>query len=65
MWCFGKSSLDFTMLYLFRLNFEFGDLGLVRKIEKCRIIHIKLEAMGGHSTTHKFIFLVFFMLYLL
>ena len=42
--------------YLFRSNSELGDLGLVG------FIHIKLEAMEGHGTTQKFIFLVLFML---
>ena len=66
MWCFGKSSLDFTRLYLFRLNSELGDLGLFGKLEKCRIhIYIKIEAMGGHGTSQKFIFLAIFMFSLL
>ena len=34
MWCFGKSSFDFTRPYFFRPDFELGDLGLVRNLEK-------------------------------
>ena len=51
MWCFGKSSLEFTRSYLFRSNSELGDLGLVGKLERCRTIHIMLEVMGSHGTT--------------
>ena len=61
MWCFGKSSLDFMRPYLFirTLNWVILDL------EGVESIHIILEAMGGHGTIYKFIFLALFMLSLL
>ena len=52
MWCFGKSSLDFTRLYIFHSNSELGDLGLLERLEGVESIHIMLEAMGGHGTCH-------------
>ena len=63
MWCFGKSSIDFLRPYLFLSNSELGDIRLIRNIERFRIYNIKLEAMGGHGTTNKFIFCPFYALF--
>ena len=65
MWCFGKSSLYFTRSYLFHSNSELGDLGLIGSLKGIESINFKLEAMGGHGITQKFIFLTLFMLFLL
>ena len=65
MWCFRKFSLDFKRSYLFHSNSELGDLKSLEILEGVEPIHIMLEAMGGHNTTQKFIFLALFMLSLL
>ena len=40
-------------------------LDSLERLEGVESIHIMLEAMGGHGTTQRFLFLTFFMLSLL
>ena len=62
MWCFGKSSFDFTRPYFFVQKLNWVILDLLERLGGVLSICIMIESMGGYGTIQKFIFLTLIIL---